>query len=121
MLNQIESHPSMQQRDCDQASHNAGMVVQAYSPIGRGIDLKNQLVKEVASERGCTPAQAILAWHLARGRVVIPSLYTASALQRTRPAAGDVVLTAEDLTRIDVLEAGQRQRTNPEIMDYSQM
>lgn len=120
MVNQIESHPSMQQRDCDQASREAGMVVQAYSPIGRGIDLESRVVKEVAAERGCTPAQAILAWHLAQGRVVIPKSVHRERLAENLAADG-VVLTAEDLARIDALEAGQRQRTDPEIMDHPQM
>ncbi|MFT3944016.1 MAG: aldo/keto reductase [Ancrocorticia sp.] len=120
MVNQIECHPSMQQRDCEAASRDAGMVVQAYSPIGRGVDLENPVVKEVVAERGCTPAQAILAWHLAQGRVVLPKSVHRERLAENL-AAGDVVLTAEDLARIDALEAGQRQRTDPEIMEHPQM
>ncbi len=120
MVNQFESHPSLQQRDYETASLNAGMVVEAYSPIGRGVDLDNPVIKEIAAARGCTPAQAILAWHLAQGRVVIPKSVHRERLAENL-AAGDVELTSEDLSRIDALESGLRQTTDPETMAHPQM
>ncbi len=120
MVNQFESHPSLQQRDYEAASRDAGMVVEAYSPLGRGVDLGNAVIQEIAAARECTPAQAILAWHLAQGRVVIPKSVHRERLAENL-AAGDVVLTAEDLSRIDALEAGLRQTSDPQTTAHTQM
>ncbi len=120
MVNQFESHPSLQQRDIETASRAAGMTVEAYSPIGRGVDLHNSVVQEIAAARGCSPAQAILAWHLAQNRVIIPKSVHRERLAENL-AATEVALTAEDLARIDSLEAGLRQTGDPETTDHPQL
>lgn len=106
-VHQIEVHPTYQQAELDAMSRDAGSVVEAYSPLGRAADLAHPSVIAIASRLGATPAQVILAWHLARGRVVIPK---SSHPQRMAEnlAAAEVTLTTEDLTSIDELEAGLR-------------
>ncbi len=120
MVNQFESHPSLQQRNIEAASRAAGMIVEAYSPIGRGVDLRNPVVQEIATAHGCSPAQAILAWHLAQDRVVIPKSVHRERLAENL-AATEVTLTAADLNRIDSLEAGLRQTGDPETTDHPQL
>lgn len=112
MVNQFEAHPSLQQRDYEEASLKRGMVVEAYSPIGHGVDLNNSTVQSIAAAHDCSPAQAILAWHLAQGRVVIPkSLHRERMVENL--AASKVELTADELSQIDALEAGNRQNADP--------
>jgi aryl-alcohol dehydrogenase-like predicted oxidoreductase len=59
-------------------------------------------VKEIADEKGITPAQLALAWVLAQGEdlVPIPGTKRIKYLEENA-AAADVTLTAEDLERID--------------------
>jgi aryl-alcohol dehydrogenase-like predicted oxidoreductase len=59
-------------------------------------------VKEIADEKGITPAQLALAWVLAQGDdlVPIPGTKRISYLEENA-AAADVTLTADDLQRID--------------------
>jgi aryl-alcohol dehydrogenase-like predicted oxidoreductase len=59
-------------------------------------------VKEIAAEKGVTPAQLAIAWDLARGDdiVPIPGTKRRSYLEQNA-AAVDVELTAADLARID--------------------
>jgi aryl-alcohol dehydrogenase-like predicted oxidoreductase len=68
-------------------------------------------VKEIAAEKGITPAQLALAWVLARGDdiVPIPGTKRREYLEQNA-AAGDIELTEEDLTRLDELPeaAGER-------------
>ena len=112
MVNQFEAHPSFQHRAFEEASRKAGMAVEAYSPIGHGEDINNPTVKEIANARGASPAQVILAWHLAQGRIVIPKSLHAERLKENL-AASQVELTAEDLSRIDGLESGNRLNADP--------
>src|SRR3954452_8933540 len=59
-------------------------------------------VKEIAAEKGVTPAQLAIAWVLAQGDdlVPIPGTKRRTYLEQNA-AAADVHLTADDLTRID--------------------
>jgi aryl-alcohol dehydrogenase-like predicted oxidoreductase len=67
----------------------------------RNLDLVAQ-VREIAHEKGCTPAQLALAWVLSRGEnvVPIPGTKRRSYLEENA-AAVDVELTDEELERID--------------------
>jgi aryl-alcohol dehydrogenase-like predicted oxidoreductase len=59
-------------------------------------------VREIASEKGCTPGQLALAWVLAQGEdvVAIPGTKRRIYLEENL-AAADVELTEDDLARID--------------------
>jgi aryl-alcohol dehydrogenase-like predicted oxidoreductase len=69
----------------------------------RNLDLVER-VKELADEKGVTPGQLALAWVLARGEdiVPIPGTKRRSYLEENA-AAVEVVLTADDLARLDEL------------------
>ena len=59
-------------------------------------------VKEIAAEKGVTPAQLAIAWLLARGDEIVPIPGTKRRTYLEQNAvAVDVELTAEDLARID--------------------
>ncbi len=59
-------------------------------------------VRAIAQEKGCTPAQLALAWVMAQGPDVVPIPGT-TKVSRLEENVGalDVVLDAEDLTRLD--------------------
>jgi len=59
-------------------------------------------LEEIAAEKKCRPAQLALAWLLARGEDVFPIPGT-KRVERLEENVGalDVVLTSEDLSRID--------------------
>ena len=83
------------------------------NPRWREENLKQNLalvdkIKAIAAEKGCTPAQLALAWVLAQGENIIPIPGTRrEKYLRENMAALDVVLTANDLARInDALPAG---------------
>jgi aryl-alcohol dehydrogenase-like predicted oxidoreductase len=72
---------------------------------GENLDANLELaakVREIAAEKGVTPAQLAIAWVLARGDdlVPIPGTKRRSYLEENA-ASIDVELTAEDLARID--------------------
>ncbi|MGO1593987.1 MAG: aldo/keto reductase [Ancrocorticia sp.] len=113
MVNQFEAHPSLQQRGYEAASRKAGMAVEAYSPIGHGADIANPVVEEIAAAHNASPAQVVLAWHLAQDRIVIPKSRHLERMQENFEAT-KLELGTEDLSRIDALESGIRQNADPE-------
>ena len=79
---QIELHPYLPQQEFVNSLQTQGITVNAYAPLGNTNPaypnprvtkmLEHQTIKQIASARGCTPAQVVLAWNMRRNVVVIP-------------------------------------------------
>lgn len=104
-VNQVELHPDFQQREL-RAYHEAhGIVTQSWSPIGQGKGLlEREAIVSVAGKHGRSPAQVVIAWHLAHGLSVIPKASDREHLTDNF-AAQDVTLDAEDMAAIDALDS----------------
>lgn len=102
-VNQIELHPSFQQRAARAFHDKHGIVTQSWSPLGRGEGLNTPEIKRIADKHSASAAQVILAWHLASGLAVIPKASDAEHLTDNF-AALDVTLDDEDIAAIDALD-----------------
>ena len=104
-INQIELHPYFQQRRLREYHAEHGILTEAWAPLGanRTSLLTDPVVTGIAERNGLTAAQAVLAWHLARGIVAIPKSVTPSRIAENL-AAQDVSLPEEDLAAIDALD-----------------
>lgn len=109
-VNQIEVHPTFQQVALQQRCRELGVVVEAYSPLGRGGDLDAPAVTAAATELGVTPAQVVLRWAVQQGRVVIPKSLSVER-QATNLDLFSFELSPEQVASIDALEAGVAGRT----------
>ena len=118
-VNQIELHPSFQQRALADASRRHGMAVEAYSPLGQSEDLVNTTVIEIARRHEATPAQVVLAWHLASGNIAIPKTATPERMRENLDAVR-VELTPRDMEQINELDAGRRIGADPATASFSQ-
>ncbi|MPZ04534.1 aldo/keto reductase, partial [Micrococcus luteus] len=96
-----------------------GIVHESWSPLGQGGDLlADPVVTEIAEARGATPAQVVIAWHLAHGFVVIPKSVTPERIVSNLEAAG-VELTDDDVARIDALDREDgRLGPDPAVIDF---
>lgn len=119
MINQFELHPSYQQVEVEASTRGSGMVVEAYSPIGRGDDLKLPEIMEIAEHHEVTPAQVIIAWHLAKDRVVIPKSVHADR-QKENLEATRVLLSDEEVAVINGLESGNMKTAHPATAEFTQ-
>jgi diketogulonate reductase-like aldo/keto reductase len=119
-VNQIEIHPTFQQRDLAARSRSLGVAVEAYSPLGQGADLGAATVTALAARYGATPAQVVLAWHLAQGTIVIPKSAD-SARMRENLGAAALPLTPAEMAEIAALESGARAGADPAVAAFSQL
>lgn len=119
-VNQIEVHPTFQQAALAQKSRSHGMAVEAYSPLGQGRDLDNDVVAEIAARHGATPAQVVLAWHLGLGNIVIPKTVSPERMGENL-AAARITLSSADLARISALESGTRIGADPAVAAFTQL
>ncbi len=101
-VDQVEIHPTFSQPEVRQACARLGIVVEAYSPLGQGQDLLHPVVTGIAQRLDVTPAQVILGWHIAEGRVVIPKSVHPDRM-RTNLGAASVRLEEADVAAINAL------------------
>lgn len=118
-VNQIEVHPSFQQPDAQQASRDAGMVVEAYAPIGQAQDLELPAVVALAEELGVTPAQVVLRWHLQQGRVLLPKSATPERIASNIDLFG-FELSDDQVAAVSALDTDERQFPDPRTAEFSQ-
>jgi diketogulonate reductase-like aldo/keto reductase len=116
-VNQIELHPDFAQRDVV-AYHKAhGIVTESWSPLGQGGELlKDPVLASIAKATGKTPAQVVLRWHLQEGHMVIPKSQTPSRIAENFDVFG-FELSADQLSQIDGLDAGNRIGPHPEELE----
>ncbi|WP_174291761.1 aldo/keto reductase [Sphingomonas bacterium] len=102
-VNQIELHPYFQQHDLRADHQRRGIVTQSWSPLGQGDVLKDEAITAIAAKHGRSPAQVVIAWHLAHGLAVIPKAGDRDHLA-DNAAAADLTLDEDDVTAIDALD-----------------
>jgi 2,5-diketo-D-gluconate reductase A len=100
-----------------------GILTQAWSPLGQGGELlESSVIAQIAAKHGATPAQVVIAWHLAIGNVVIPKSVTESRI-RENYAALDVTLDETDIQAINGLdnsaEGAGRIGPDPAVSDFA--
>lgn len=103
VVNQIEVHPYFPQSEQLAYHREHGIITEAWSPIAKAADLLAEpVIVEVAAAHGISPAQTVLAWHVARETVAIPKASSA-AHQAANLAAASVVLDPAEVDAITAL------------------
>ncbi|OGZ27605.1 MAG: hypothetical protein A2365_01925 [Candidatus Nealsonbacteria bacterium RIFOXYB1_FULL_40_15] len=98
--NQIEFHPSLNERELQNFCSANRVVVTAYSPLGQGKDLSIKAVEEIAEKHDVEPSNAILAWHIQRNRAAIPSSKNKDHIKENLESLS-VELSEDELEKID--------------------
>jgi 2,5-diketo-D-gluconate reductase A len=113
-VNQIELHPYLQQEELRAFHAEHDIATEAWSPLAKGGTLlKDDTVTRLAAERGRTPAQIVLRWHVQIGNVVIPKSVTPSRI-RENIEVFDFELSDADLAAIARLNRAERTGPDPD-------
>lgn len=117
-VNQIELHPTWQQRDVVEYCRAHDIAVEAYSPMARGADLANGVVEHIAAAHGVSPAQVILRWHIENGTIIIPKSVHAERQRENLDLFG-FALTPQEHAQIDALDGPMRAGHDPMTFTYA--
>ncbi|PJM73953.1 2,5-diketo-D-gluconic acid reductase [Bifidobacterium primatium] len=119
-VNQIELHPTWQQREVVAYCKEHGIAVEAYSPMARGADLDagDGVIGRIAEAHGVSHAQVILRWHIENGTIIIPKS-THTERQIENASLFDFALTDEEHAAIDALDGPTRAGHDPRTFSYS--
>ena len=121
---QTEVHPYFQERELKKFLERAGMVIQAWYPLGHGDKalLEEPLFAELAKKYGKTNAQVILRWHIQAGNIVIPGSKNPAHIKDNFDLF-DFSLTEEEMAKVTALDKDTRYYTStPEMLRrYAEM
>ncbi|EYD78246.1 oxidoreductase of aldo/keto reductase family, subgroup 1 [Rubellimicrobium mesophilum DSM 19309] len=112
VVNQVELHPELPQGELRARHAESGIVTQSWTPLGQSRSFGSAAVRKAAERTGASPAQVILAWHLALGCSVIPRSTKPERLEENLRAL-EVELTPEEVAAIEALENGHRTGPDP--------
>lgn len=109
-INQIQVDPLAGQPDYIAVNAKHDIVVGAYSPTGRDLNLSDFEVLRNAAERyDKTEHQIVLRWHVQQGRLPAPRSSNAGR-QRQNLDIFDFALTDDEIIAINALDNGSRAR-----------
>lgn len=113
-VNQVEINPRWNQHALKDELADTGIVYEGWYPLGHGDAslLAEPAIAAAASRTGATPAQVVIAWHLAEGNVVFPKTLS-PAHMADNLAAAELTLTASEVEAINAI-AQQAYYTVPD-------
>lgn len=115
VVNQVECHPYLQQKELKEFCAKHNIYIEAYSPLMNGRDVLNdEVITNIAEKHNKTAAQVILRWHLQNNTIVIPKSVTPSRIEENFNVF-DFKLTDEDMEKISTLDRNVRINNDPNV------
>jgi diketogulonate reductase-like aldo/keto reductase len=117
MVNQVEYHPRLTQKEVLAFCNENGIQLEAWSPLMQGQLLVHPVLEEIAMKYKKSIAQVILRWDLQNGVVTIPK-----STKEHRIVENSTIfnfeLSNEDMERIDELNQNHRVGPDPDNIDF---
>lgn len=121
---QTEVHPYSQEKSLKAFLDKAGIVIQAWYPLGHGDKtlMEERLFAQLGKKYGKSNAQIILRWHIQSGNIVIPGSKNPAHIKNNFDLF-DFALTEDEMSAIAALDKKVRYYTStPELLaKYAQM
>jgi alcohol dehydrogenase (NADP+) len=112
---QLELHPFLQQKEILNFANENNIILTAFCPLGSADRpasrisvgepklFENQTILNIATEKGCSAAQVMLAWAVCRGTSVIPKSVNPQRMADNL-AAADIDLSQSQMEAINALD-----------------
>ncbi|MDQ0185681.1 diketogulonate reductase-like aldo/keto reductase [Cytobacillus kochii] len=117
MVNQVECHPRISQKELQVFCQDNGIQLEAWSPLMQGQLLDNKVLQEIANKHHKSVAQIILRWDLQNGIVTIPKSTKEHRIVENANVF-DFELTIEEMQIIDGLNQNLRVGPDPDNFDF---
>lgn len=117
MVNQIELHPRLSQKELREFCEKHQIQIEAWSPLMQGKLLDHEVLVEIGEKYEKTPAQIILRWDVQSGIVTIPKSTNRERIIQNA-SIFDFELTKAEMDRIDALNKDERVGPDPDNFDF---
>lgn len=113
VINQVEYHPYLTQNSLKDYLKNQNIVFEAWSPLGRGAILNDNIIKKIANKYNKSIAQIVIRWHLQKGTIVIQKSSSPYRIEENVNVY-DFNLAVDEIKVIDSLNKNQRNGHAPD-------
>ncbi len=117
MVNQIEYHPGLMQKETVEFCKKHDILIEAWSPLGTGRLLDNSDLKSIAKKYNKSVAQLCIKWVLQNGILPLPKSVTPSRILENKDVF-DFEISKEDMNRINEMENVGGSGLNPDEVDF---
>lgn len=117
VINQIELHPKLAQKELRDFAKEHDIKIQAWSPLMQGKLLNHPVLDEIAQKYNKSTAQIILRWDIQQDiLLVVKSVH--EKRMKNNADVFDFELSAEDMEKINELNEGLRVGPNPDDFNF---
>lgn len=113
--NQVEFHPLLDQWALLAEARKLGVVLSAYSPLGRGAAMKPEVIQKIAQRIGKPPSEVVLRWIMQQDVIAMP-MTTKRENAVSNLCALDFELTSDDMAEISAIGRPEGRLINPRWM-----
>ncbi|MEH6955553.1 aldo/keto reductase [Neobacillus drentensis] len=117
MVNQVEYHPCLTQKEVQAFCREQGIQLEAWSPLMQGQLIDYEVLAGIAAKYNKSVAQIILRWDLQNGVVTIPKSTKEHRIIENSQVF-DFDLSQEDMQLIDNLNQNHRVGPDPDNFDF---
>jgi len=103
MVNQVEQHPFLYLPKLNAKCREHGIIVEAYSPLTKGMRIDHPALVGIAREHERSPAQILIRWCLQHDLVVLPKSVRPERI-RENASVFDFEISESDMKRLDALD-----------------
>lgn len=103
MVNQIEFHVGFMQEETFKYCNDNNILIEAWSPLGTGKMLNNEILKNIASKYNKSAAQLCIRWCLQNNTLPLPKSVTDHRIKENSEIF-DFVISDEDMKTINNME-----------------
>lgn len=117
MVNQIEIHPGHSQPELVDFCKQNDLLVQAWSPLGSGRILENELIISLANKYNVSVGQICINYCLAKEILPLPRSSSEKNIEANL-TSDNFKLSAEDIKAIDEMPADGFSGLNPSLIEF---
>lgn len=117
MVDQIEFHPGLMQEETAEYCKKNNILVEAWSPLGTGRMLSNNVLAEIAAKYGRSAAQLCIRWCLQHNVLPLPKSVTPSRIAENANVF-DFEISDEDMKTIDAMDNFGGSGLHPDKVDF---
>ncbi len=116
-VNQIEYHPGFMQNECVKFCADNNILVQGWSPLGRGKVLEDEKLKDIAKTYNKSVAQLCIRWALQNKVLPLPKSTTPHRIKENYEVF-DFEISETDMTTINGLDNLGASGLHPDSIDF---
>lgn len=117
VINQIELHPKLSQKELREFCAKHDIKIQAWSPLMQGQLLNHPIVLGIAEKHGVSAAQIILRWDVQQEILLVVKSVKPERMQSNADLF-DFTLSEEEMTALNTLNEDWRVGPNPDTFDF---